>query len=120
MTPGFTTVSSQSSNELSNGDKLRFVKGFQGSQQVIQDFLGSSTTPVTTFNLSSATPDHYAITAVTDPNNGETDYTVLAYSDNNQVHLELLNNYGAADRRGLHRTRHHVLRQTSLDFWRRR
>ena len=32
--------------------------------------------------------------AVTDPNDGQTDYTVLAYTDNNQVHLELLNNYG--------------------------
>ena len=46
------------------------------------------------FQPGSATPDHYAITAVTDPNDGKTDYTVLAYSDNNQVHLELLNNYG--------------------------
>ena len=43
---------------------------------------------------ASTTSDHSAITAVTDPNNGATDYTVLAYADNNQVHLELLNNYG--------------------------
>ncbi len=120
LTPGFTTVSSVSSTQLSDGDKLRFVKGFQGSQQVIQDFLGSSTTPITTFNLVSATTDHYATTAVTDPNNGKTDYTVLAYSDNNQVHLELLEQLRPADRRGLHRTRHHVFRQTSLDFCRRR
>ena len=35
-----------------------------------------------------------SITTVTDPNDGSTDYTVLAYTDNNQVHLDLLNNYG--------------------------
>ena len=34
------------------------------------------------------------ITTVTDPNDGTTDYTVLAYTDNNQVHLDLFNNYG--------------------------
>ena len=94
LTPGFTSVSSESSSQLSDGTKLRFVQGFQNSSHVIQDFLGSSTTPVKTFDLSSATSDHYAITSVTDPNNGATDYTVLAYTDNNQVHLELLNNYG--------------------------
>ena len=95
LTPGFTSVSGQASTELSDGTKLRFVEGFQNAQQVIQDFLGSSTTPITTFNLSSATPDHFQIVAVTDPNDGKTDYTVLAYTDNNQVHLELLNDYGA-------------------------
>ncbi len=94
LTPGFTSVSSESSNLLSDGTKLRFVEGFQNSQQVIQEFLGSSTTPVNTFDLSSATTDQYAIASVTDPNDGNTDYTVLAYSDDNQVHLELLNNYG--------------------------
>ncbi|HZZ25774.1 MAG TPA: VCBS repeat-containing protein [Roseiarcus sp.] len=94
LTPGFTSVSDQASNELSDGTKLRFVEGFQNAQQVIQDFLGSSTTPITTFDLSSATNDHLATAAVTDPNDGQTDYTVLAYTDNNQVHLELLNNYG--------------------------
>ena len=94
LTPGFTSVSSQSANELSDGTKLRFVEGFQNSQQVIQDFLGSSTTPVKTFDLAGATSDRYAIAAVTDPNDGSTDYTALAYTDNNQVHLKLLNNYG--------------------------
>ena len=39
-------------------------------------------------------PITIAIATVTDPNDGATDYTVLAYTDNNQVHLELLNNYG--------------------------
>src|ERR1700722_9381445 len=94
LTPGFTRVSGQASTQLSDGTKLRFVEGFQNAQQVIQDFLGSSTTPITTFDLSSATNDPFAIAAVTDPNDGATDYTVLAYTDNNQVHLELLNNYG--------------------------
>ena len=95
MTPGFTSVSGQASTELSDGTKLRFIEGFQNAQQVIQDFLGSSTTPITTFDLTSATTDHFATAAVTDPNDGQTDYTVLAYTDNNQVHLELLNDYGA-------------------------
>jgi T5SS/PEP-CTERM-associated repeat protein len=94
LTPGFTSVSGQSSTELSDGTKLRFVEGFQGSQQVIQDFLGSSTVPIKTFDLSSATNDQFATATVTDPNDGDTDYTVLAYTDDNQVHLELLNNYG--------------------------
>ena len=49
---------------------------------------------VKTFDLAGATSDRYAIAAVTDPNDGQTDYTVLAYTDDNQVHLELLNNYG--------------------------
>ena len=90
----FTTVSSEASTQLSDGDKLRFVEGFQGSQQVIQDFLGSSTTPITTSTWGAQRRITIATTTVTDPNDGATDYTVLAYSDNNQVHLELLNNYG--------------------------
>ena len=95
LTPGFTSVSSEAGVTLSDGTHLRFVEGFQNSQQVIQDFVGNgSPSPAKTFDLGSATPDRYAIAAVTDPNDGSTDYTVLAYTDNNQVHLELLNNYG--------------------------
>ena len=94
LTPSFTSVSSQSSEVLSDGTRLRFVEGFQGAQQVIQDFLGSSTTPIATFDLSSAASDHYAITSVADPNDGLLDYTALAYTDNNQVHLDLFNDYG--------------------------
>ena len=95
LTPGFTSVSSEAGVTLSDGTHLRFVEGFQNSQQVIQDFVGNgSPSPVKTFDLGSATPDHYAVASVTDPNDNQTDYTVLAYTDNNQVHLELLNNYG--------------------------
>ena len=62
---------------------------------MIQTFVGNgSPSPAKTFDLSSTTPDHYALASVTDPNDGLTDYTVLAYTDNNQVHLELLNDYG--------------------------
>ena len=70
------------------------MKGSKVLSRSFRTFVGSSTTPVTTFDLSSATADHFATTTVTDPNDGQTDYTVLAYTDNNQVHLELLNNYG--------------------------
>jgi hypothetical protein len=94
LTPGFTSVSGQESTQLSDGDHLRFVEGFQNSQHVIQEFLNSSTTPIATFTLSGATSDPFQTATVTDPNNGATDYSVLAYTDNNQVHLELLNNYG--------------------------
>ena len=95
LTPGFTSVSGDAGITLSDGTHLRFVEGFQNSQQVIQDFVGNgSPSPVKTFDLGSATPDHYAVASVTDPNDNQTDYTVLAYTDNNQVHLELLNNYG--------------------------
>ena len=95
LTPDFTTVSSVSSTPLTDGERLRFVEGFQNSQQVIQTFVGNgSPSPVKTIDLASATPDHFQTTTVTDPNDGATDYTVLAYSDNNQVHLDLFNNYG--------------------------
>jgi T5SS/PEP-CTERM-associated repeat protein len=95
LTPGLTSVSSESGVTLHDGTHLRFVEGFQNSQQVIETFVGNgSPSPVKTFDLGNATPDHYAIASVTDPNEGQTDYTVLAYTDDNQVHLELLNNYG--------------------------
>ena len=95
LTPGLTSVSSESGVTLSDGTKLRVVEGFQNSQQVIETFIGNgSPSPAKTFDLSSTTPDHYALASVTDPNDGQTDYTVLAYTDNNQVHLELLNDYG--------------------------
>jgi hypothetical protein len=95
LLPGLTSVSGEAGVDLSDGTYLRFVEGFQGSQHVIQDFVGNgSPSPVKTFDLSGSTPDDFAITSVTDPNNNETDYTVLAYTDDNQVHLELLNNYG--------------------------
>jgi T5SS/PEP-CTERM-associated repeat protein len=96
LTPGLTSVSRVEGVTLSNGDHLRFVEGFQNSQQVIQTFVGNgSPSPVTTIHLASATADHFQITTVTDPNDGATDYTVLAYTDNNQVHLDLFNNYGS-------------------------
>jgi T5SS/PEP-CTERM-associated repeat protein len=95
LTPGLTNVSGETGVTLSDGTHLRFVEGFQNSQQVIQAFVGNgSPSPVKTFDLSSATADRFETTTVTDPNDGQTDYTVLAYTDNNQVHLELLNNYG--------------------------
>jgi T5SS/PEP-CTERM-associated repeat protein len=95
LTPGLTSVSGESGVGLSDGTHIRFVEGFQGSQQVIQAFVGNgSPSPATTFDLSSTSADRFAITTVTDPNDGYTDYTVLAYTDDNQVHLELLNNYG--------------------------
>jgi len=95
LTPGLTSVSSETGVTLSDGTHLRMVEGFQGTQQVIQAFVGNgSPSPVETFDLNSATPDRFAITTVTDPNDGYADYTVLAYTDDNQVHLELLNNYG--------------------------
>ncbi len=91
----YTSISGFTANTLSSGTKLRIVEGFIGSQQVIQDFFGNGTlSPVTTFNLGSTTPDHYQIAAVFDPNDGSNDYTVLAYTDNNHVHLELLNDVG--------------------------
>ena len=95
LTPGLTNVSGEAGAALSDGAHLRFVEGFQNSQQVIQTFVGNgSPSPVKTFDLSSATADRFATTTVTDPNDGYADYTVLAYTDDNQVHLELLNNYG--------------------------
>ena len=96
LTPGLTSVSRVEGVTLSDGDHLRFVEGFKNSQQVIQTFVGNgSPSPVTTIHLASATADHFQITTVTDPNDGATDYTVLAYTDNNQVHLDLFNDYGS-------------------------
>ncbi len=95
--PGLTSITLSSSNTLSSGTKLRFVEGFEAgaSQQVIQDFLGNGAAgAITTFNLSSTKPDPFAVAAVSDPNDGSNDYTVLAYTDENQVHLELLNENG--------------------------
>jgi T5SS/PEP-CTERM-associated repeat protein len=91
----YTSISGSAANLLSSGTKLRFAEGFIGTQQVIQDFYGNGTlSAVETFNLSSTTPDHFQIAAVFDPNDGSNDYSVLAYTDNNQVHLELLNDVG--------------------------
>jgi T5SS/PEP-CTERM-associated repeat protein len=91
----YTSISGSSANLLSSGTKLRFAEGFIGTQQVIQDFYGNGTlSPIETFDLSSTTPDHFQIAAVFDPNDGSNDYSVLAYTDNNQVHLELLNEVG--------------------------
>jgi T5SS/PEP-CTERM-associated repeat protein len=99
LTPGFTSVSAETSVGLSDGVDLRFVEGFQNiggsSEQVIQDFLGNgSLAAVTTLDLGDTTPDDYATTTVTDPNDGQLDYTVLAYTDDNQVHLDLFNDHG--------------------------
>jgi hypothetical protein len=91
----YTSISGFTANTLSSGTKLRFVEGFIGAQQVIQDFYGNGTlSPIETFDLSSTTPDHFQIASVFDPNHGSNDYSVLAYTDNNQVHLELLNDVG--------------------------
>ncbi len=96
-TPDFTSITSMNQNNVfTDGTKLRFVEGFIGSQQVIQDFLNTgSGGAVTTFDLSSATAARWAIAAVYDSATGQYDNTVLAYTDDNQVHLELLDNTGA-------------------------
>ncbi len=89
--PSFTSFSGIASRNLSDGDSLRFYEGVEGGKDVIQAYLDSSAT--TTFNLSAST-DQFATANVTDPNDGADDYTVVAYTDNNQVHLELLNENG--------------------------
>jgi hypothetical protein len=99
LLPAFTSVSGEAGSTLSDGTVLRFVEGFQNiggsSEQVIQDFLGNgSPTAVKTIDLGDSTPDDFALTTVTDPNDGQLDYTVLAYTDNNQVHLDLFNDHG--------------------------
>ena len=60
---------------------------------MIEDFVGSSTTPITTFNLSSATPDHFQTVASRIRTTARL-ITRSCLTDNKQVHLELLNNYG--------------------------
>jgi T5SS/PEP-CTERM-associated repeat protein len=94
--PDFTSITSMSqSNILGDGAQLEFAEGFVGGQQVIQDFYANSAGgAITTFDLASATPDHWQIAPVAAPNDFNTDDTVLVYSDNNQVHLELLNESG--------------------------
>jgi T5SS/PEP-CTERM-associated repeat protein len=99
LLPGFARVSGESGVSLSDGTYLRFVEGFQTigdkSQQVIQDFLGDgSPTAATTIDLSDTTSDDFAIASVTDPNDGQLDYTVLTYTNDNEVHLDLFNDQG--------------------------
>jgi T5SS/PEP-CTERM-associated repeat protein len=99
LIPGFASVLGEAGAALSDGADLRFVEGFQNiggnSEQIIQDFLGNgSPAAVATIDLSDTTSDDFAITTVTDPNDGQLDYTVLAYTDDNQVHLDLFNDHG--------------------------
>jgi T5SS/PEP-CTERM-associated repeat protein len=92
--PSFTSFSGVVSRpSLSSGDSLRFLEGVEDGQAVIQAFVNSNASPTVTFNLASAN-DPFATTDVYDPNDGQLDYTVVVYTDNNQVHLELLNENG--------------------------
>jgi len=55
--------------------------------------MNSDSTPTASFSLTSAS-DQFATADVEDINDGQLDDTVLIYTDNNQVHLELLNQNG--------------------------
>jgi hypothetical protein len=91
--PSFTSLTGLESRLLSSGSSLRFVEGVESGQDVLQAFVSATSTPSASFALTSA-DDQFAITSVYDPGNGQLDYTVLAYTDNNKVHLELLNASG--------------------------
>ena len=92
--PSFTSITGViSRSNLSSGNSMRFIEGAENGQPVIQAFVNSDSTPTVSFNLSSV-DDYFSVAPVSDPNDGANDYTVLAYTDNNQVHLELLNELG--------------------------
>ena len=94
--PSFTEITGVASRTLSNGSALRLFSGVENGTDVIQAFLGNSTTaqPASaTFDLTSAS-DPFAIANVADPDDSDDDYTAIIYTDNNQVHLELLNASG--------------------------
>jgi hypothetical protein len=91
--PTFTQFTGLNSRSLSNGLSLRFFEGVANGQDVIEAIYNNGSTPSATFDLTSA-DDRFSTTDVYDPGNGQLDYTVLAYTDNNQVHLELLSATG--------------------------
>lgn len=93
----YSSIIDDQSVTLSSGNRLRFIEAIEnGTQQVLQDYLGNgSPSAVATFNLTGLTADPYALASVYDPADGQLDYTVLTYTDNNQVHLELLDASGA-------------------------
>ena len=89
----YTSFTGLSSFGISNGDAVRFVEGVANGANVIQTFLNSTTTAQATFTLGSST-DYFQTAHVLDPNDGQLDYMVLAYTDAGKVHLELLNQQG--------------------------
>ena len=95
--PSYTAFTGVESEVLSNGNSLRIIEGVRSGQSVIQVFLNNSpstaATATATFNLSSSN-DYFQRAAIYDSNTNALDYTVVAYTDNNQVHLELLNETG--------------------------
>ena len=91
----FTSLFNYSAHLLSNGQRVRFFDGIDNGQQVIQAYYGNGSPAASaTFDLTGSTPDPFATTGVYDINGNAVDDTVLAYTDNNQVHLELLNELG--------------------------
>ena len=95
--PSFTAITGVASRNLSNSDTLRVFEGQSNGDDVLEGFLNNfttSTAPTFTIKLASD-DDQFAIANVTDPNDGQQDYTVVAYTDANQVHLDLLNESGA-------------------------
>ena len=92
--PSFTSISEVTERPaLSSGSSLQFVEGVVNGQAVIQAFMNSGSTPTASFNLTSAS-DQFATADVEDINDDNLDDTVLIYTDDNQVHLELLNQNG--------------------------
>ena len=87
--PSFTSIFG-----ISDQSDVGFIEGMSGGQHVLDAFLSGSSTPIATFDLTGSTADHWSTASVYDPSDGKNDNTVLAYSDNNQVHLELLDASG--------------------------
>jgi hypothetical protein len=92
--PSFTSIFGIGSVGLPSSSALRFIEGMSGGQHVLESFLSGSSTPTATFDLTGSAGDHWSTTAVYDPGDGYSDYTVLAYADNSEIHLELLNASG--------------------------
>ena len=91
--PSFTSFSGVASRTVSNGNALRVYEGVSNGSDVLDVIYNNVSTPTATFALTS-TSDRFAIANVYDPANGQLDYTALAYADNSQVHLELLDATG--------------------------
>ena len=83
-----------SSTTLNTTKSLFFVDGIRSGTQYIDVYLQGTSTPVTSFALSSTSFNGMMLASVLDKTTGQTDETTIAYYDNGLIHLELVNSAG--------------------------
>ena len=93
--PAFTSYFRFLRTSLVTGAQLVFTQGMQSGQQVLDvdllNDLGVDQGVTASFDLTGTTADAWTVSpGVYDPTDGKYDYTALAYTDSNQVHLELI------------------------------